>query len=280
MNCDSSGDTTLFILDPPHRIEYQVAGNPNGLPLLSIHGGPGSGSSPRQIAPVDLDRFRVVQIDQRGCGLSVPTGLLDFNTPAHLIADMEAVRIQLNISRWAVVLAGSWGASLAILYAHEHPLRINQLLLRNTFLCSSGEIEGFFQGQNRNELFRALNSDDAFKQRAAMEIWRGCESRGEKPEPVSEQDFYSALQKYRLQAHYISNGFFISEGYIENCFQGLNIEGIDLLHGSSDLVCPPSNSVRLAQLNSRARFHPIANCGHDPFHPAMIEQTREILCAL
>lgn len=266
----------LYLSALPHRVAYYVSGNPQGIPLLSIHGGPGSGSSPRQISAVDPKIFRVVQIDQRGCGQSTPIGLLDWNTPQDLIRDMEAVRLELKIQQWRV-LAGSWGASLAILYAHEHPQSVSRLILRNTFLCSNDEIDQFFQGVNQRALWADLWSEQPQARQRAVKQWQALENPNQGSSPIHGMDVNVAVQKYRLQAHYIQHHFFLPEGYLEECFQNLVLDRIDLLHGTVDRICPPANSIRLARLNPRAHLHLISGCSHDPFHPDMVRRTVELL---
>lgn len=263
----------------PHQIHVELTGNPAGVPLLIIHGGPGSGSSPRQVAAIDLSRYRVVQIDQRGCGQSQPSGLLEDNTTQHLIEDMETLRNKLQIEKW-LVLGGSWGASLAILYAHQNPSHISRLILRNTFLCTRQEVEQFFRGLDQTTLFAALDSGDWSIQKEAVQIWQQCEARkGEVIAPLEDPIFASLLQRYRIQAHYIAHGFFVAEGSVQRCFSELQLNQIDLLHGTSDNICPVTNSIALAAEHSSARLHLIEGCGHDPYHPQMLKKMTELLAS-
>ncbi|MBU4500735.1 MAG: alpha/beta fold hydrolase, partial [Gammaproteobacteria bacterium] len=117
-----------------HRVYWETSGNPDGIPVLFVHGGPGSGTSPNQRRFFDPARYRIILFDQRGSGHSTPHGELTDNTTPHLIADMEALRIELGIDRW-LVFGGSWGSTLALAYAEAHPERCRGLVLRGIFLC-------------------------------------------------------------------------------------------------------------------------------------------------
>jgi proline iminopeptidase len=128
-----------------HRIYWETSGNPDGIPVLFVHGGPGSGTSPKQRQFFDPARYRIVLFDQRGCGRSTPHGELVDNTTPHLIADMEALRRELGVDKW-LVFGGSWGSTLALAYAEAHPDRCLGLVLRGIFLCRKSEIDWFLYG--------------------------------------------------------------------------------------------------------------------------------------
>ncbi|OGU33859.1 MAG: prolyl aminopeptidase, partial [Hydrogenophilales bacterium RIFOXYA1_FULL_63_33] len=128
-----------------HRIYWETSGNPDGIPVLFVHGGPGSGAAPVQRRFFDPARYRIVLFDQRGSGRSTPHGELADNTTPHLIADMEALRCELGIASW-LVFGGSWGSTLALAYAEAHPERCRGLVLRGIFLCRKSEIDWFLHG--------------------------------------------------------------------------------------------------------------------------------------
>src|ERR1041385_5463793 len=127
-----------------HSLYYEVSGNPKGKPVLFLHGGPGSGTKPEQRRFFDPERYRIVLFDQRGAGRSTPSGSLEANTTQHLVADIEALRRHLGITRW-VVFGGSWGSTLALAYAQAHPTRVTELVLRGIFLLRRWELEWFYQ---------------------------------------------------------------------------------------------------------------------------------------
>ena len=133
-NCLKVGDL--------HRIYYEVCGNPEGQPVVFVHGGPGSGCNPTQRRFFDPAHYRIVLIDQRGCGRSEPQGETEQNTTADLVADMEAIRQQLGLNKW-LVFGGSWGSTLALAYAVQHPERVSGLILRGIFLSRANELQWF-----------------------------------------------------------------------------------------------------------------------------------------
>ena len=131
--------------DGEHEIYYEEYGNPNGVPIVLLHGGPGAGFGPYFPQMCDPDHFRIIVYDQRGAGRSTPLGELRDNTTPNLIADLETLRRHLKVERW-LAFGGSWGSTLAIAYAEEHPQRCLGLVLRGIFLCRRSEIEWFLYG--------------------------------------------------------------------------------------------------------------------------------------
>ncbi len=138
-------DQGLLDVGEGHRIHYEVCGNPGGLPVVVLHGGPGSGASPLQRRFFDPAASRIVLFDQRGCGRSLPSGSLEGNDAAALVRDVERLRRHLGVQQW-IVFGGSWGASLAIAYAASHPEACLGLVLRGVFLTGSRDLEWFFGG--------------------------------------------------------------------------------------------------------------------------------------
>src|SRR5690606_13999854 len=136
--------TGYLDVSPEHSIYFEESGNPNGKPVVFLHGGPGGGTSPRQRRFFDPARYRIVLFDQRGCGKSRPHASLVDNTTWHLVSDIEALRQELGIERWQV-FGGSWGSTLALAYAEKHPGRVSELVLRGIFLLRRWELEWFYQ---------------------------------------------------------------------------------------------------------------------------------------
>ena len=128
-----------------HRIYSEQSGNPNGIPVIVCHGGPGGGSSPAMRRYFDPHVFRIILFDQRGCGRSRPYASCENNTTWHLVADMELIRTQLGIESW-ILFGGSWGATLALIYAQAHPERVQQIILRGVFLMTKAELDWFYGG--------------------------------------------------------------------------------------------------------------------------------------
>lgn len=268
----------MYLDSAIHKIYYTTTGNPHGKPVLLIHGGPGSGSSTKQADLLDKNKFYIVQIDQRGCGRSTPQGLLIENTTNNLVLDIENVRKLLKIDKW-VVVGGSWGGSLAIIYAHFFPERIRKLVIRNVFLCSSSEVENFFLNINKDKVLKEIYSSDLDSRISAAKLWMKNESSLSNLTDMhtNHRVDSEAIAKYQIQAHYILNNFFIKNNELIDFFKTLNSFSIELIHGELDSICPISNSQTLLSVNKRSRLHTIKNCGHDPFHEEMVALINDLI---
>ncbi|HEX3061534.1 MAG TPA: prolyl aminopeptidase, partial [Usitatibacter sp.] len=135
----------MLDLDAPHRMYYEQSGNPRGVPVVFLHGGPGAGSSAVHRQFFDPAFYRIVVLDQRGAGRSTPLGCLEDNTTPKLVSDLERLREHLGIAKW-LVFGGSWGSTLALAYAEHHAERCLGLVLRGIFLCRPSEIDWFLYG--------------------------------------------------------------------------------------------------------------------------------------
>ncbi|WP_298620696.1 alpha/beta fold hydrolase [uncultured Zoogloea sp.] len=289
-------DSFLLPVGNRHLLAVAVSGNPAGEPVLVLHGGPGSGCSPRLLSLYDPARQRIVAFDQRGAGQSQPAGETRANTTAHLIADIELLRAHLGIARWRVT-GGSWGATLALAYAMAYPQAVTGLVLRSSFLPGMGNVRWFFQdlaehcpaawqalaaGVEEGErsdllaaLMRRLDSPDPAVARAAALAWARYESAVAEPTaprlpdlPADELD--RLARKYRLQGHYLAAGCFLDEA---QCLAGCGTLGglpVTLIHGRDDQVCPPANAERLHAAIPGSRLVWIDGCGHQAFNPAMV----------
>src|SRR5579883_833066 len=186
-------DQGMLQVSPVHNIYYEQCGNPKGVPLIFLHGGPGFGTEPNHRRFFDPERYRIVLFDQRGCGKSTPHASLEENTTWDLVADIEKLREELGIERW-LVFGGSWGSTLALAYAETHPERVTELVLRGIFLIRKSEIDWFYQRgasalypdawekylepipeAERGDLLRAfhrrLTGDDAAERMRAAKAW-------------------------------------------------------------------------------------------------------------
>lgn len=268
----------MYLDSTIHKIYYTTTGNPNGMPVLLIHGGPGSGSSKKQADLLDKNKFYIVQIDQRGCGKSTPQGLLIENTTNNLILDIENVRKLLKIDKW-VVVGGSWGGSLAIIYSYFFPERIQKLVIRNVFLCSNSEVDNLFSKINKNKILREIYSTDLDSRISAVKLWMKNESSLSHPTEMNPNHHIDSetIAKYQIQGHYILNNFFIKNNQLINFFKTLNSFSIELIHGELDNICPISNSQKLFSINKNSRLHTIKDCGHDPFHKEMVALINDLL---
>ena len=141
---DISPFNSDFLVQGSHKIYFEESGNPDGKPVVFLHGGPGGGGDKNVRRFFNPEVYRIVNFDQRGCGRSKPHGLLEENTTWHLVEDIEAIREKLNIDSW-MVFGGSWGSTLALSYAQTHPERVSEMILRGIFLLRKKELDWFYQ---------------------------------------------------------------------------------------------------------------------------------------
>jgi proline iminopeptidase len=282
-----------------YRIAFSVAGARDGEPVVVLHGGPGSGSQPSALRWFDLNRHRVVLIDQRGTGASAPRGSVRHNRTDRLIADMEAVRRHLGYRRWGVV-GGSWGASLALAYAGTHPAHVTGVVLRGTFLTSPSQVRGFLVSSRKRAprpwqaLFRAarcknplkllhccakaLDARSPFARRRDVALaWRQYEDavlgsiaarRVASPVSRSRPTEQRLIRKYHVQAHYLTHNCWLGEPRLLRHARRAALNGIPIsaVHGTLDPVCPITTLDRLAHAvpSMRAiRVH-AGHLGSDP----------------
>jgi proline iminopeptidase len=285
-----------------HRIYWETSGNPHGIPVLFVHGGPGSGTSPNQRRFFDPARYRIILFDQRGCGRSTPHGELADNTTPHLIADMEALRRELGIENW-LVFGGSWGSTLALAYAAAHPGRCRGLVLRGIFLCRKSEIDWFLYGiraffpeaqrqlaefipeSERDDLLtayhrRLLDPDPAVHQPAAYR-WAtfevSCSTLLPNPDLVSafgsEQ---TALSLSRIESHYFVNHIFLPDNSLLANVDRIRAIPAIIVQGRYDAVCPIVSADELAHAWPEARYVIVPDAGHAAFEPGI---ARELVAA-
>lgn len=293
-------DHGVLEVSPVHRIYYEVTGNPEGKPAVFVHGGPGGGSDPKQRRYFDPAKYRIVLFDQRGCGKSTPHASLEDNTTWHLVADMEKLRAHLNIERWQV-FGGSWGSTLALAYAQEHPDRVTELVLRGIFMLRKKEIRWFYQegasylfpdawegyvadipederGDLLSAYHRRLTSDDEeVRQRAAKSwsVWEGSTScllpNEELIEKTSGDAF--ALAFARIECHYFVNGGFFEteEQLLERVDRIRHIPTV-IVQGRYDVVCPVVSAWELHRAFPEATLHIVPDAGHSSMEPGIVHE--------
>ncbi|WP_088343637.1 MULTISPECIES: prolyl aminopeptidase [Rhodomicrobium] len=286
-----------------HRIYFEECGNPEGKPVVMVHGGPGGGSNPTMRRFHDPARYRIILFDQRGCGRSTPYASLEDNTTWHLIADMEALRVHLGIERWQLC-GGSWGSTLALAYAQAHPERVTELILRGIFLLRRAELEWFYQEgcswiypdafedylrpippEERGDMIaayhrRLIGPDPAVQLEAARawSVWEGTTlSLLQDPGRVSRfnEDSY-ALAFARIEAHY-----FVNKGFFERDDQLLrdvskirHLPGV-IIHGRYDVVTPMRNAWDLKQAWPEADLRMVQIAGHAMTEFAIVHEIVE-----
>lgn len=289
-----------------HRVAWQASGERDGIPVVLLHGGPGSGSSPRHADPFDPARWRMVQFDQRGCGASTPTGATANNDTAALIADIESLRERLGFRAWFVA-GGSWGAALALAYAARHRGRVTGLLLRSVFLTGRSETEAFFAAGRKQcpeaaailaadapasggedtavALDRSLAGDgDPARQWRVACAWLRLESALDGVAPDAVPDFGTPAAerlaaKYRVQAHYLARECFLGEPALLAAAAALSGVPTAIVHGTGDLICPAANAGRVHAALAGSRLALVPGAGHGPNHPGMVRMAHRALAA-
>lgn len=284
-------------VDGGHALAWQDRGPLDALPILLLHGGPGSATSPRLMHQAAVDGVRVIGFDQRGCGDSTPAGETRANDTAQLVRDIEALRLHLGIDRW-LVTGGSWGATLALAYAASHPRAVRGLLLRNLFVPSPADIGWFFQGAVAQhpqawERFAAMAPErargdllawlaDVFaagprqdQERAALawSAWECALAGAAQQSPAEGIALEALVRRYRIQAHYLAHACWLGESGLRAAALAIPQLPVLFVHGARDVVCRPGSARSIQALVSGSRFALVAS-GHDPFAPAMAAAVR------
>lgn len=281
-----------------HEIYIEECGNPNGLPAVFVHGGPGAGCESYHRQFFDPALYRIVLFDQRGCGRSRPHAALEGNTTQALIADMESVRELLGIDKW-VVFGGSWGSTLGLVYAQAHSNRVLGLILRGIFLCRRRDIHWFYQDgaaavlpdywedylsviplDERADMvaayYRRLAGADEIARMAAAKAWSLWEGRSSTLLPkAAVVDHFSnpatALSLARIECHYFMHDSFLADNQIlEQAHRLHAIPGV-IVHGRYDVVCPLEQAWALHRAWPQAQLRIIADAGHSATEPGIVD---------
>lgn len=275
----------MLAVDEVHTIYWEECGNPDGIPVLFLHGGPGAGLSPQHRRFFDPQRYRVILFDQRGAGKSTPLGEWRNNTTQLLINDIEKLRAQFGISQW-LVFGGSWGSTLALAYGQAHPEACLGFVLRGIFLCTQAEIDWFIEGvrwfypelyeefaapipaAERSDLLaayvkRILSSDPEVYWPAAR-AWSRFEGRRVylMPQPEDTPNDALDLGVGRLESHYMANlGFLEEDQLIRDLGRIAHLPAV-IVQGRYDAICPPLSAYRLHQAWPGAQLEIIPDAGH------------------
>lgn len=294
-------------VDPPHHLYLEESGNPDGIPVLFVHGGPGSGSQPRNRCFFDPERYRIILFDQRGAGRSTPHASLQDNTTTALVRDMERIREFLGIDRW-VLFGGSWGSTLSLAYAQSHPQRVMAMILRGIFLCRREDLLWFYQDgasrifpdywtdyieqippAERSDFMRAyykrLTGKNEIARMAAAKAWSLWEAQCATLRPNQDvvdhfSEPHTALALARIEAHYFVNNAFLEPGQLlRDAARIADIPGY-IVHGRYDMVCPVDNAFALHAVWPRAELQIVRDAGHSAAEPgitdALVRAAREI----
>ena len=278
-----------------HVMYWEQSGNPDGPPVLFLHGGPGAGTTPTHRRFFDPQHYRIILFDQRGAGKSTPHASIEANTTQHLIADIERLRTTLEIDRW-LVFGGSWGSTLALAYAQAHGERCRGLVLRGIFLCGNEEVDWFLYGMGRffPEAWRKFAEGvpdsergdllAAYQQRlehsdpevsiTAARGWAAYEATCSTLRPNGDAvaamgEGTGALALARLEAHYLAHNAFLEEGVLLANIDLVRYLPCVIVQGRYDMVCPPTTADRLAKAWPEARLEVIADAGHSALEPGI-----------
>ena len=287
----------MLTLDALHAMYWEECGNPLGIPVVFLHGGPGAGSTAAHRRFFDPEAYRIVVLDQRGAGRSTPLGELRDNTTPLLIADLERLREHLKIERW-LVFGGSWGSTLALAYAEAHPERCLGLVLRGIFLCRKSEIDWFLYGlrsifpeawrkladmlspEEQGDLLsnyhrRLVNPDPAVHMPAARawSVYEGsCSTLMPSPDTLA---YFSgdvvALGLARIEAHYFVNNIFLPENSLLERVGSLARIPAIIVQGRYDMVCPLVTAHELASAWPQAVYKVIPDAGHSVWEPGILD---------
>jgi proline iminopeptidase len=285
-------------VDDIHTLYVEECGTEDGIPVVFLHGGPGSGCEPFHRQYFDPEKYRIILFDQRGCGRSTPHAELQNNTTQALIADIEVIREHFKIEKW-MVFGGSWGSTLGLVYAETYPERVSGLVMRGIFLSRPKDIAWFYQDGASNiypdywqeflapiptnqhhDLLHAyhqlLTGDDEVARMRAAKAWSGWEGMTANLTPKHEvlnhfTDLHTAISVARIEAHYFVNNSFLEENQIlANADKLADIPGI-IIHGRYDMICPLEQAYALSNAWSNAEFDIIPACGHAGSEEAIID---------
>lgn len=292
-------NTFYFRVSDIHELYVEEVGNPQGQPLLFLHGGPGGGCSSLHRRLYDPEHYRIILFDQRGASKSKPFACLEENTTWDLVDDIEKLRRHLSVDKW-VVFGGSWGVTLALAYAETHPQSVTALILRGVFLCRPEEIRWFYQEGGTSFIFpeywenyvsqvppekrdrmvetyyELLTSEDEAVRLAAAKAWSGWEGSTIKlkPDPNLISFFESphqALSMARIECHYFTNNcFFKKENQLLADAERIRHIPTWIIHGRYDVICPAKNAWDLHKALPEAKLHMIPDAGHAFDEPGIL----------
>ena len=272
-----------------HTIAWERSGNPDGIPVIVIHGGPGGGGQPSYRQYFDPAAFDIIQFDQRGCGQSTPHAELEDNNTQALVGDIEQLREHLGVEKWHV-FGGSWGSTLSLIYAQHHPQRAISLVLRGIFMCRKSELRWFYQDgashifpdafepyrdhiptAEQDDLIKAyyarLTSENAEVRRSAAKEWTRWEMATSRLFPDPEylekaEDLDFAVAFARIECHYFINAIFVEEAHILKHVASIQHIPTVIVQGRYDVVCPPRSAWELHKALPQSRLVMVSDAGH------------------
>jgi proline iminopeptidase len=286
----------MLRVDDIHTLCWEECGNPNGVPILFLHGGPGTGATPTHRRFFDPKTYRIILFDQRGAGRSEPLAETRNNTTSLLIDDIETLRHFRKIERWHI-FGGSWGSTLAITYAEAHPQRCLSLTLRGICLLQRREIEWFLYGirtifpeawnrfvsiiapEERNDILSAyiklFQGKDEGRRMEAIRIWANYESSCSVLRPDLEPSQVVVDERHRIgmsviEAHYFKNNLFTPDDQLLRNIDRIRSIPAVIVHGRYDMICPIVTADELHHAWPEAEYKVIPDAGHSSLEPGIL----------
>ncbi len=286
-----------------HTLYVEECGNPDGIPVIVLHGGPGGGCSPGMRRFFHPDMYRIILFDQRGCGRSTPHASVEDNTTWHLVDDIECIRKHLGIENW-IVFGGSWGATLSLVYAQKHPLHVRHLVLRGVFLMTSTELNWFYGGgaarffpkewHDFTKLLPVEERDDVIKNYGKRlfgkhdvdrikfaRAWTGWETALASIESHLSSNAAPAAYACafaRIENHYFSNrGFLEVDGQIMRDMHIIKDIPGTIVQGRYDMICPPETAIDLHDAWPSSRLIMASKSGHSLSEPQITSMLVEVM---
>jgi proline iminopeptidase len=290
---------TGFLPVSGHQLYWEESGNKNGVPVIFLHGGPGSGTDVSHRSYFDPKIYRIILMDQRGCGKSTPHSSLKDNTTWHLVEDIEKLREHLRIEKW-VVFGGSWGSTLSLAYSETHPSRVHAIILRGIFLGRPKELQWFYQsgahfifpdewekfldpipiaerGDMLHAYYRMLTSPDPAVRKRAASAWAGWE--GATLKLIFDPSIFKQFTKdshadaiARIECHYfVNNCFFKTDNWLIEQVGAIRKIPAIIVQGRYDIICPMLSAWELHKAWPEANFEVIKDAGHAASEPGIID---------
>jgi len=288
----------MLEIDSGHSVYYEQAGNESGIPVIFLHGGPGSGCSENHRRYFNPEKYRIILFDQRGCNRSTPNGFVENNSTQDILNDIESIRKELNIDKW-LLFGGSWGATLALLYAEQFSKHVSAIILRGTFLARQCDFDWFAKtGVNKifpdywqefiscfNEdekkhfikvLYERVFSNDKAVQSEAAKTWSLWAGRVVTHSLVNEyileiEDEDKLISEVKIEMHYATNKYFINENQILDNISKVPDVPVMIIHGRKDLTCLPESSWSVHKALPESNLTIVPEAGHLASEPAMID---------
>lgn len=288
----------ILVVQEPHSLYVEEAGNPDGIPVLVVHGGPGAGSDSHQRRFFDPDKYRIILFDQRGSGKSTPHAELKNNNTQALLEDMETIRTHLNIKQW-VLFGSTWGSALSLLYAQKHPQNVRGLILHSIFLARRQDIDWFYKhGANiffpdyweefiqilspdeKNDIINAyhqrLSGKDEIARMNALKNWSLWQARCNSLQPknqITEQfsDLRFSANLASLETYYLINNCFIEDNLILNQMDTLKNIPCFIIHGRYDILCPLEGAWELHKNWPGSQLFIVREAGHSMLESTIID---------